>query len=81
MLAIRNALEHQDADAARKGLDQRMRSAPGDPELLLLSARAHREEGAPEAAKADLARALDAWREADPEFKLAQEARELEKEL
>lgn len=80
-LAIRHAVEHQDADAARRGLEQSMRAAPGDPELLLLSARTHHLEGTPEAAKADLDRALDAWQEADPEFKLAQEARELEKEL
>jgi hypothetical protein len=58
-----------------------MRAAPGDPELLLLSARANLVGGAKDRAQTDLARALDAWKDADPEFRLAQEARELQLRL
>jgi tetratricopeptide (TPR) repeat protein len=81
VVAIRHALRQRDALTARQVLDPRMRAAPGDPELLLLSARTHQVAGANDAAKADLSRALDAWQQADPEFRLAQEAHELLREL
>ena len=81
LVAIRHALGRADVAAARQWLDARMRAAPGDPELLLLNARALLVAGSDDQAKADLARALDAWKEADPEFKLAQEARELQQSL
>jgi hypothetical protein len=81
VLAIRHALSQDDVAADRQWLDPRLRAAPGDPELLLLSARAYQVAGALDLAKADLARALDAWKDADPEFSLAQEARELQQRL
>jgi uncharacterized protein HemY len=81
VVAIRHALDQADVAAARHWLDPRMRAAPGDPELLLLSARANLVGGAKDRAQTDLARALDAWKDADPEFRLAQEARELQQRL
>ncbi|MGE4070176.1 MAG: tetratricopeptide repeat protein [Lysobacterales bacterium] len=81
VLAIDFALRQNDADAARRWLEPMLRAAPGDPELLLLSSRMHHLAGLAERASAELAKATDAWQEADPEFKPAQIARELERSL
>jgi len=70
-----------ESDAARATLRDGLALVPADPVLHVAMARLENSAGHADAAREELRRALDVWRDADPDFVPAREARELLSDL